>query len=716
MAKSKKSSNLKVTISLNSLKPNDERPSVALYILDDQGNPSKKIATADGNQLLIPTLLEKKEVNIAFGPDLEDPKMLTSNMLLKYSASQIIPELRKRPLLEIPQLEWGRWFWNRVCVSGKVRKCNWFFPPIIRPTLPTFRIPNSPLIPSVSLGTTKVQEALNRLTPPIITRCFPLCHGIVEVYKRTVCCDIWNIIPRIPELIPEIPELIPRPFPDPPFPPIRRVPRNIRLAKSAIEPAKQNFMDESTVSDLKSLIALPSDQQKYDFIIARPYLIHVLCRNRTVTRKKLGETNVGLDGKFTFCFNQPLVLQPVWRRCYTTYFYKVKQWIGGQYIYVYDGEAKNAYFSSAQEAVLSTYSFLAETCGNYTPPTTGQGKRYVMLQAIGNTDTYHLHTPMQTSATGINQPLPSNAGLIDFGGQTNCPLGATLKLLLYIDPDMNSVGARYYRFSMVKTDTNGNATGTPQILDREVAWRKFINGTFPPKLEAVALGPKLIGGEEGLYQIPYVSNSNKWLGNQVHYKLDTTDFADGNYNLMVELFDNAGNRIKPNGSTGAGNGTDFHYLKWKDSDDTEVVDYATLIHNIRINNKSCFADIEDLRKDYVPNREDCQFMVGNAASTFTTGFRAYHEDGFMKNFQLDYRKGLNGSDIVFDSGNDNHPALLSVGDPAVSVPVQFDTMLAGDPKCTFSLDLYVEAKHTNGVGFIQGYDARDEASFALEIE
>ena len=205
---------------------------------------------------------------------------------------------------------------------------------------------------------------------------------------------------------------------------------------------------------------------------------------------------------------------------------------------------------------------------------------------------------------------------------------------------------------MVSKNANGNAIGTPQILDREVAWRKFINGTFPPKLEAVALGPKLIGGEEGLYQIPYVNNTNKWLGNQFHYKLDTTNLADGNYNLMVELFDNAGNRIKPNGSTGAGNGTDFHYLKWEDADDTDVVNYATLIHNIRINNKSCFAKIEDLRKDYVPNGADCQFMVGNAASTFTTGFRAYHEDGFMKDYQLDYRKGLNGSDIIFDSGNE----------------------------------------------------------------
>lgn len=711
MSKSKRG-NIKVAVSFNSLKPNDEQPNVALYALDAQGNPIKKIAVADDNELFIPLHLQK-ENDIAFGPDVEDFKAIESNLLIKHSAARLIPELRKRPLLEIPELEWGRWLWRRVCVSGKVQKCSFFFPPFPRPVLPRPTLPNLSANASIkNFATTKVQEALTRLTPPIVTRCFPLCHGIVEVYKRTVCCDIWDLIPRIPELIPEIPELIPRPLPDPPFPPLQRIPREIGLAKSTIEPAKQTFIAEHTLSDLKTLVSIDSDQKKYEFIAERPYLVHVLCRNRTVTKNKLGETNIGLDGKFTFCFNQPLVLQPVWRRCYTTYFYKVKQWIGGQYIYVYDGEAANAYFSSSEEAVLSTYNFLAETCDDYTPPTTGQGKRYVMLQAIGDTDTYHLKSPMQASATGINKVLPTNAGLIDFGGETDCPLGGTLKLLLYIDPDMNSVGARYYRFSMVRTDSTGNAIGTPRILDKEVAWRKFVNGTFPPKLEAVALGPKLIGGEEGLYQIPYVNNSNRWLGNQFHYALDTTQFVDGNYNLMIELFDNAGNRIKPNGSTGAGTGTDFHYLKWKDAEDTDVVDYATLIHNIRINNKSCFAEIIDVRKNNLSTPGDCQFLSGDNNATFSTGFRAYHEDGFMRRYVLDYRKGLYGSDVLL-----SETPMLPVDSTAVRVSDAelFSTMLGGDAKCTFSLDLNAYAKHTNGKSFIRGYDARDEASFALEI-
>jgi hypothetical protein len=474
-------------------------------------------------------------------------------------------------------------------------------------------------------------------------------------------------------------------------------------------------MSARTISDLNALVSLESNQQKYAFIEARPYLIHVLCRNRTVTKYKIGEANVGLDGKFTFCYNQPLVLQPIWRRCYTTYFYKVKQWIGGQYIEVYNGEAANAYFSADEEALLSTYHFLAESCNDYTPPTTGQGKRYIMLQSIGDTDTYHLKSPIQASASGINKALASNAGLLDFGGTTDCPLGGTLKLLLYIDPDMASVGARYYRFSVVRVDNNGNAIGTPQVLDKEVAWRKFVNGTFPPKVEAVALGPKLVGGEEGLYQIPFVNNANRWLGNQFHYALDTTQFADGHYNLMVEIFDNAGNRIKPNGAVGAGTGADFHFLKWQDADDTDVVGFATLIHHIRINNTPCVATIEDLRMDGSKNTGDCQFMEGNVGSNFSTGFRAYHEDGFMRSYSLDYRKGLFGSDVQFDQGNTNQPASLGASAAAESASVPFSTMLGTDSKCTFSLDLYVSAKHTNGKSFLSAYDDRDEASFALEI-
>lgn len=157
----------------------------------------------------------------------------------------------------------------------------------------------------------------------------------------------------------------------------------------------------------------------------------------------------------------------------------------------------------------------------------------------------------------------------------------------------------------------------------------------------------MIGGNEALFEIPFESNSNKWIGNQFHYALGITQFVDGNYNLILELFDNDGNKIKPNNSIGVGEEKDFHFLKWTDDTDTDVVNYSTLIHNIRINNKSCFASIEDLRNDTTPNQLDCQFMVGNVDSKFTKGFRAYHVDGFLRSYSLDYRKGLNGDDVVF---------------------------------------------------------------------
>jgi len=45
----------------------------------------------------------------------------------------------------------------------------------------------------------------------------------------------------------------------------------------------------------------------------------------------------------------------------------------------------------------------------------------------------------------------------------------------------------------------------------------------------------------------------------------------------------------------------------------------------------------------------------------------------------------------------------------------FGEMLKKSSKCTFSLDLKVKAKHTNGFSFIGSYDSYDEASFALEV-
>ncbi len=699
---------IKLAVNFLGLEPESSAPPVALYLLDNSGRATKKLAKITKGQINIPAELQKLEANIALGPDVEQPQELERQQLLQYRAATALETWRAAGRIELPDLRWRDWIPLRSCVSGNARKCRI----IITPGFPRpWPIPD--VFPITEIAPRPLQ------IPNIQIKCEPMCYGIVEVYRRICCCDPWILIPRLPDLIPELIERIPIPLPDPPpfVPPIRRLQaKAIKLQEANLEPARRQVVDDRVVRELRSLQQLNNQQAQYDFLIARPHLIPILCRNRECTTFKVGETQLGPDGSFTYCF--PLFLTRV--NCTVSYTYKIKQWIGGQYVYVYDGEAAQDYFSPSELAELKTFNPQAETCNQPDPPVDGQGQPFVMLQNIGTTDTYRLHSPKQNSNNGLNQPLPANVGLMDQNYSTDCPLGGTLDLLLYIDPDMRNTSARYYRFSLVAANASGNpqAGATPEMLVSGVSWRKFVAGTFPPQIEAEALGPQTVNGTEGLFRIPYVDANNRWLSNQYHYRLDTTQKLNGKYLLKLELFNANGELIRPQAAPGPGQPEQFHYLWWKDANRTETVEHNSLIHLLHFDNVKCYGDIVDLRKNGIANTADCQFTSGPANSQFSAGFRAYHRNDFMLRYRLDYFRGLNGSDIVLDTGTTNQPPTKNLGLPAQSASASFAAMLGNNAvgtKCTFTLDLYVWAKHTNGRSRIQGYDSSDEASFALEI-
>lgn len=724
----------------------DQQPTAALYLMGPRGRPEKKIATAEEGVLRVPGTLDDEAV-VALGPDADDPEALSQEVLLQYRAAEALPRWREAGLIELPRQRWTLWTPIYLCVSGQARKC--FFPPL--PTIPPIISAGAPTAtpinvpgPLLSVQRRSLEQASAAFRQPVLPltplfRCEPLCGGRVEIYERVCCCDPWVLVPRIPELIPEIPELIPIPLPDPPFPdppiprpepplpdppgpgPFRRArrldpeqsfERTQKAYEASVEPARQIQMEPRVSSDLRTLRNLPTQEAQAAFLEARPYLVAILCR-RTCTTKNVGETTLGVDGRFTFCY-LPSVIGS---RCTRTFAYRVKQWIGGMWVTVYDGLAASAFFSASEDPTLTTYHPQAVTCSVPEPPVPGHGDPFVMLQAIGSTDTHRLHSPQQNAAEGLNVGggLDSNAGLIDQSYASDCPLAQTLKLLLYIDPGMQSVGARYYRFSLARANVSGNPLGGWQILDGGVTWRRFKPGTFPPEVEAVALGPDVVGGEAGLNRIPYVSPTSRWLAGQYHYAIDTTTLTNGRWLLRLELFDSSGDRIKPSGAAGAGTAAGFHYLYWDTPTTTDTVPFASLVHVLHIDNLPTYADIVDLRRNGVANTAECQFMTGRASTTFSAGFRAFQANGFLHSYRLRYKRGLNGSWTPLEIGNANQPASLLSGSPAVSASETFGTMLGSEPKCTFALELKTEAKHTNGSSRIQGYDREDTASFALEV-
>jgi len=289
---------------------------------------------------------------------------------------------------------------------------------------------------------------------------------------------------------------------------------------------------------------------------------------------------------------------------------------------------------------------------------------------------------------------------------------------------------------VVQADATGQPAGgaTPKILTTSIAWQKFVDVGGSTEIQVEGLGPNPVGGETGLYKIPYAEDAD-WLDGQYHLEWDTrtlradgTPEFDGFCLVSIEIFDAAGNQMIPSGGA-------FDFLRLlaeSGPGSTAKVGFKALQHLFRIDNRPVYADIEDLRMDGIASSAECQFMGGTKSSTFSAGYRAFHAtvngttppETFMWYYQLFYHRGLNGPTVYFQSGGENEPSTLLGGTPAISTALTFADMLAdpqpGDPqhvmsKCTFALNLRAYAKHTNGSRRLSEYDREDQAAFALEI-
>ena len=90
----------------------------------------------------------------------------------------------------------------------------------------------------------------------------------------------------------------------------------------------------------------------------------------------------------------------------------------------------------------------------------------------------------------------------------------------------------------------------------------------------------------------------------------------------------------------------------------------------------------------------------------------------MYYYTIWYHRGLNGPNVTIQTDGANAPSTLLGGPPATSIPQTFASMLGTSnhgAKCTFALNLWAYAKHTNGSRRLSEYDRSDQAAFALEI-
>ena len=713
------------------LQADAKAPGFAAYQIDASGRPTRKVGSYDGKQLR----LDPDDADtIAFGPDVDDPRSLPPESLSAYHLSQKI-ELWRSQGLVLPQEIWDRFRFLYQCVTGTVSKCRpWYWGLLDQVTLkPTFALAQAARIKPITA------DLLPHRYYPI--SCQTLCDGVVEIYEHECCCRyivIGDLLARLREILAALPIPLPDPIPGPDPGPF-----NVKLLRTSartIQQARQPLAAAATPpenlhQDYLALRSMAADDAQ-TYVLAHPYLYPLLCH---CSMRKVGETTIQPGGRFDLCFlRAPLHLAG--EHCVTTYAYRVRQMINGAWHVIYDGLAASQYFASGSPASIHSYDPLARTCadGPGEPPP-NDNLPFVMLEHVGSYGSFHFNFPTQT---GVSQlaALDANDGTYTTSYAPDCPWGGSLGLRLWFSPELEPV-VKYYRLKVVRVDDGGNAVGTPMVLNDSVTWDKFVTVGGDIVRAPEPLGPNTVGAEHDLFKATYWSSPDHlYLSGQNHQSWNTalSAYPDGRYMLLIEVFDGAGNRIKPQGAAGPGTARPFQFRRWVSSVDTDPVPFADAAHAFWVDNTPVGGDIVDLRKNGVANTNECQFMTGQASSTFAIGFRAYHVHGvdhagngdsnsFMWHYAIGWQRGLNGNSGALGfapSGGDNHTDVGETGGAVASGSETFQTMLTRTvsgsptvvlPKCTFSVSLHVYAKHFTGGGRIQQYDYDETASFALEI-
>jgi hypothetical protein len=722
---------LDLTVTFVGLEAGQQAPRFAAYQMDVSGRPLKKLGGYDGKMLHIAA---DSAGSIAFGPDVEDFQTLPGESLTSYRLAQKVDVWRAQGVVLSRDI-WDRFHLHFQCVTGSASKCRpWYWGLLDDIRLkPTFALAQAARIKPITA------DLQPHLRFPL--NCQTLCDGVVEVYERECCCRYFlipDLLDRLREILSVLPIPIPDPIPGPDPAPFNL--KSLRASARAIQQRRQSpdlaaTPAENLHQDYLALRAMPADAaQKY--VLQRPYLHPILCH---CSMRKVGETPIQPGGHFDVCFlRAPYHL--AYEHCVTTYAYRIRQMINGAWHVIYDGLAAHQYFAAGTAANIHSYDPQARSCadGPGDPPP-NDNLPFVMLEHVGSYGSFHFNFPTQTGVSQVGA-LDPNDGTYTTSYAPDCPWGSGLGLRLWFSPELEPI-VKYYRLKVFAVNEAGATVGAPVVLNDSVTWDKFVTVAGDIVRAPEALGPLTVGTENNLFKAPYWSSPDHlYLSGQFHQGWNTaqSQFPDGKYMLVIEVFDNAGNRIKPNGASGPGTAQNFQFRRWVSSVDTDPVPFADAAHVFWVDNTPVGGDIVDLRKNGVENTNECQFMTGTAASTFAIGFRAYHvhgvehagngdADSFMWQYGISWQRGLNGSSGTLGpapSAGNNHTDVGETGPAVASGSETFQTMLTKTlpggsqvvlPKCTFSVTLNVYAKHFTGGGRIQSYDYSETASFALEI-
>lgn len=738
--------------------PGEERPAIAVTAVDRDMKPLHVAEVGAEGEFQLPAEALEGAHRIVVGPRLEEGTAIDPENVLRYRPAQFQELLGEAGVLDIASRYWRIWHGYLTCVTGSVRRCR----PIWHWYLDKLRVFNASVArigagsaltelaesPSLNLREKPRRRAsiksirqeldLSRIdiTPlwPLI-RCQVVCNGTVEVYRRTCCCHReWLIAdPRLPKLIREL-EVLVHGLNKPeigPWPPLPDPPPDFSFQEVAKLPfLKEGALDEKTLNarqDLAALSKLPAVEAA-EYIRARPYLWVCSCGRAT----KVAEGPIQPDGTFSICWWEfPRLIRAL---CYDEYAYVVKQVINGVSVTIYNGLAANAWFAQGEDAELTSYSPLARACRDNG----ARDDAYVYLELIGGTESWLLKTPDATGADRVAAPAfndglacPSDNPAAAAFAPYDRPWGGTLSLYIKFSEGLKDVGARYYRLSVTAADASGNPVGTRDYIGDGLSWEKSVG---PGVTVPVSLGPVPsadVGGENYLYLIPYDSDAD-WDAGQFHAHLNTNrvEWNDPTvcHLLTLEVFDEDGRRLRPNGTPPTGLGgaeteAPFTYRRqFQDLGPTANVPFGALTHMFWWDNRPMFADLETLRRDGLVYNAECQYLQGLSDSEFSVGYRAYHPNPQFHHYHAIW--WYRGAGSTAEHSDTLTASAVNVGQPPAPAGVSGSNTFAellrtnlepGRLKCSFVVHLAAEVKTFNGSTTLTYLNRYDEWAFSVEI-
>jgi hypothetical protein len=722
----RKAAGLSGRIELGGADQRGERPALAVHALSADGQVIATAKVGADGRFTVPQAALEKAARVVIGDASADPSA-EGQRFIGYRVDEA-REIFKGEVLHLPEDYWDQLYWRFQCVSGNVRRC---FP--YRPLVEYLQASASTA--KLSSIATKTRNA-NLIDISVIDaatvfhpyRCATICQGLVEVYRRTCCCeppiifdpgevidgpvidwpppwpppeDPWDPWPPEP----------PGPFPVPPGP--GPDPAPLELLDQV---ASGGALDTRKINAQRDTFALQNlkGSRLSEYIKLRPYL-WCTCGAGT----KVAEGLIADDGSFSICWRDfPRFLLP---GCSDEYAYRVKQVIDGVTVTVYDGPAAGQWFGANANPTLTSYSRTAVSCIG-DPVIPGAGPAIVLLHEIGSTESHHLGTPSQASPDSVNA-LAFNSGLIDpaatDGPSVNRPLGGTLGLRYFFSRGMQPL-ARFFRVDVAGTDDTGAPTSAwaPVPVPAWSSW-KWVSGTGFIRAQH-SLGPNAAGQ----YVIPFGTGAplaafEEWDPDQFHALLDTTAHPDGKYLVRIQVFDAAGNQIKPTGATGSGTARPFTFGRWRiPAGPPDNVPFSALTHAFWWDNRPAAAHIEGVRLSSAMGSPTCQFLKAPPGAGVSIDFRAYHphpivpaSPSFLQGYSLSVTKGIGGGTPLSVGGSTEQ------GKPPGPAAVQGTTvgaLLGATKRCSFAVSLSAAVKTTNGGGRLSYLDRSDVAAFAAE--